>query len=140
MANSAGNGVVASGELDETTRLDANGPAVTEVQLSRYPEGDLHYSWLEDYLAWLEDKEDHQGYYAWLEQAAPWWERSAFVGGGAVRGLSLAPPSLALATHEWVASLDLVDADPDRHRTYQNPSDAPALVGAPETTTEGDPS
>lgn len=71
MANPAGNGVVAYGELDEKARPAANGPPVTEVQLSRCPEGDLHYSWLEDYLAWLEDKEEHQVYYAWLKQAAP---------------------------------------------------------------------
>lgn len=136
MVNPAGNGVVAYGELDEKARPAANGPLVTEVQLSRCPEDDLHYSWLEDYLAWLEDKEEHQVYYAWLKQAAPWWERSMHVGAGAVLDLGLAPPSRALATHPWVA-LPNLDAGPNRYRTCQDPSATPALVRAAETIIEG---
>ena len=124
MVSPARSRVTAYGEPNDPTR----DTGLTVTELPRCPEDERHYSWPEDYLAWLEGQEEHQGYYAWLKQAAPWWEQSMLVGAGAIRDLDLTPPGRALATQEWVASLSIDPADPERYRTYHTPSTAPALI------------
>ncbi len=124
MVSSARSGVTAYGEPDAPTR----DTGLTVTELPRRPEGERHYSWPEDYLAWLESQEEHQGYYAWLKQAAPWWEQSTLAGAGAVRDLDPTPSGRALATQEWVASLSIGPADPERYRTYYDPSNEPVLI------------
>ncbi len=126
MVSTARSGVAAYGELDDPTR-DTD---LIVTELPRYPEGKRHYSWPEDYLAWLEGHEEHQGYYAWLKQA-PWWEQSALVGARAIRDLDLTPPGRALATQECVAPPSTGTVDPG-YRTYHNPSTAPVLVSITE--------
>lgn len=114
-------GVTVYGELDKPTRTTG----LTVTELPRYPEGERHYSWPEDYLAWLEGKEEHQVYYAWLRQTAPWWGQSIPAGAGAIWDLDLTYPGHALAIQDA--------ADPERHRTCHNPSTAPVLISKIET-------
>lgn len=121
------------GEPNEPTRTAATGSIVTALLLYRHPEGGCYYPWLEDYLTWLEGKEEYRGYHAWLEQTPPWWERSMLVGSGVLREPDLTTPSCALGTHEGMISQSPEAEDSARHRSYMNPSAAMDLV---DTTVE----
>jgi len=70
MRNSAGRSVVAcvAHSVDPSTRAEATEPTANEPQGSRGPEEGHSYSWVEDYLAWLEGKEARSEYYALLER------------------------------------------------------------------------
>ena len=133
MVDPAESSAAAYGEPNDPTRTAATGSTVTELLLYRRPEGNCYYPWLEDYLTWLEGKEEYRGYHAWLEQTPPWWKRSMLVGSGVVREPNLTAPSYALETHEWMSSQSPEAADSARRRSHMNPSAAMDLA---DTTVE----
>lgn len=133
MVDPAESSAAAYGEPNVPTRTAATGSTVTELLLYRRPEGSCYYPWLEDYLTWLEGKEEYRGYHAWLEQTPPWWERSMLVGSGVLREPNLTTPSYALETHEGMISQSPEAADSARRRSYVNPSAAMDLA---DTTVE----
>lgn len=68
----AGLGVLECGICGErfvlTRRMPRRGPTMTGHRRVRSPKEEHRYSWLEDYLGWLEGKEARHEYYARLEE------------------------------------------------------------------------
>ncbi len=53
-------------ESDESLRVFAIGYFATGLRDHRRSRGEFRYSWLEDYLAWLDGKEARREYYSRL--------------------------------------------------------------------------
>ncbi len=72
MRNSAGSSVVAcvAHSVDPSARAEATEPTANEPQGSRHREETHAYSWVEEYLAWLEGKEARSEYCALLERTS----------------------------------------------------------------------